>query len=146
MKIFPDIEAFRDYLYALTDKLGFKSELRDRQNIQALQDYRVALAFAIPILRLIKVADKRIQKSIDEVAAECEEVFADKTIFIMDGRQSSKLSEQLQEIIIKADRAVIHAGSICNNILPLQKLSEEILQIVLLARDLCDRATKRMEF
>jgi hypothetical protein len=139
MKYFFNLEDFWEYVQGQI----FTRKGADAYQVQVLQNYRVAAAFAFSILKIIKDMDKNIQECIANVIAECESVLADKSIFLAAGKRNPKLSKRLYEAVEKADNAVAHAGNILNNIVPLLPVSGEILSVALRARDICDSITRR---
>jgi hypothetical protein len=139
---------FERHIDILAGKFGYRQNIMDKYHIQVLQNYRIAAAFAVPAMNLmknvIKTKDEKIKQGINEIIAECEKVLEDKSIYIMIGKSDSKLSEQLEEAVRKATKAISHSGNTFNNLSLL--VPEKFLPIIFGARDICDWASKRITF
>ena len=150
MKVFKGIVAFWNlHIDVLNIKHGcFWQSVIDESRIWELQNYRMAAAFATPILITVEQVDKNYQACIRKTIDECEEVLKDESIYVVAGRVNLKLSQKLRDAVEKARDAVAHAGNLCNNLMPgLEKqIPENLFALGLRARDICDRAIKIKRF
>ena len=144
MRSFSNLVDFWKFYVEVQNRAGFKQSVMNVYHIQVLQNYRVAAAFAVPVLKIMADMDKNSCTCILAVAKECEEVLADKSVFVMNGKRNSEISKSLEKKVKKADDAVAHAGNICNNVAVL--FPENIQSLILEARDICDLITKRKRF
>ncbi len=146
MKSFSSLADFRKFYIEVQNRTGFRQRVIDVYHVQVLQKYCVAAAFAIPVLKLVEDLDKNLHQCISRVIDECEAVLADESIYLASGKRNLRLSRHLEKQVRKADDAIVHAGNILNNMIPLMPISERILLVGLRARDICDQATKRKRF
>jgi hypothetical protein len=150
MKVFKNIMAFWElYIDALSIKHGcYWQRVIDEYNIRVLQNYRIAAAFAVPILITVENVDKNLQACIRRIIDECEEVLKDESLYIVAGKRNPKLSQKLGDAVEKASDAVAHAGNLCNNLIPYleNQIPANLFALGLRARDICDRAIKIRHF
>lgn len=153
MKMYPNVCVFRNEIQADDNK--FSQRVMDKFHIQVLQDYRIAAAFVVGMLKTFAmrkgIVDGINYDEINEFAkgvlSECNAVLADESIFIMNGRRNKKASKGLEEAVKKASDAVAHAGNFCNNPLPLLlRTRDEFMPLAYQARELCDKATRRISY
>lgn len=122
----------------------------DQYHINVLKAYREVAMFVVPVFHFIihyplsrlAVSQPHIDV-IKEALDECEAVIEDTGIYVVDGEMDEESSRQLEEKVKKFDVAIIHAGNLCNNFPP-GALPEELLQVVLRGRNICDATTKRV--
>lgn len=134
---------------ALNEKHGcYWQNVIDESRIQELQNYRMAVAFAVPVLTAVEHEDEHYQACIRKIIDECEEVLKDESVYVIAGRRNPKLSQRLEDAVEKARDAVAHAGNLCNNLMPCleKQIPENLFALGLQARDVCDRAIKIKRF
>jgi hypothetical protein len=146
VKHYPSKEYFRKILYADFDKLGIEQSLIDELYIQVLQEYRIAAAFVIGVLSVIETKDDRMTQGVKDVITKCEEVLSDDSVYEMTGRSNRKISKKLEDAVKKADDVICIAEGLCNCALPLAGLPDNVLSVVLRARDICMHATRRRRY
>ncbi len=122
----------------------FSQSRLDEYYVIALQNYRMAVAFTMPVLIIVENVDEKVQPYVREIINECEEMLANESIYIVTGKHNLKLSKELRIVVERAAEVVAHAGNICNNIIPslIGRISEETLSVGMRARDICDRSMK----
>lgn len=149
MKVFKDIRAFWDlYIDVLNNKHGFWQSVIDESRIWELQNYRMAAAFAVPILITVEQVDEHYQACIRKIIDKCEAVLKDESIYTVAGRKNLKLSGKLRGAVIKARNAVAHAGNLCNELMCglENRVPEKTMALITRVRDRCDRAVKIKRF
>ena len=126
---------------------GYRQDLIALYNSCVFQAYREAAMFIVPLFRLMmlniakKVKPEFVQ-TFKEVLEECEAVAANGSIYLYNGN-NELLSDELKILVEKADIAIGHAGNLCNNFPP-DLLPEEIHNLIMLGRDICDNVTRRI--
>lgn len=139
MKRYSDRLNFSRAVRASIRKNGFQKRWIDSARLQALYDYRKAAAFVVAVLSVIEISDNRYIK---EVLAECEAVLADEAVYVLgDEEDDVAESKRLTLSALRAREAIAHAGNICNNFMP-GTMPKMIHEVVLRARDICDKAIK----
>jgi hypothetical protein len=150
MKVFKGIVAFWNlHINVLNIKHGcFWQSVIDESRIWELQNYRMAAAFATPILITVEQVDKNYQACIRKIIDECEAVLKDESLYIIAGRGNPKLSQKLRDAVEKARDAVAHVGNLSNELMCRleNQVPEKIMALITRVRDRCNQAIRIKHF
>lgn len=147
MKRYADRETFyADLFTRMKGEVGLRQHSIDEYHIHVLETYRQAAAFAVMILNIAEVKDEKTREIVAQTLKECEDVLADESVYVLDDTDVPEFSKQLKAAVNKADDAIAHAANLCNNLIPCLPVSDKIIAIGLRARNVCDRASRRIRF